>query len=68
MTSRGIVESILGTLSHRVSGSFKIHAPVVDTPVIRQAIRAHVRGDLTWEDLWTLVDTLPEPYCESCEG
>lgn len=66
MTSQGILESVLGTLEYRVERSYKIHAPVVDTPEIRRAIERHLTGALSWSDLWELVDTLPEPHCESC--
>jgi hypothetical protein len=66
MTSQGILESVLGTLEYRVARSFRIHAPVVDTPEIRRAVEQHLDGALSWSDLWELVDTLPEPYCESC--
>lgn len=66
MTSQGIVESVLGTLEYRVARSFRIHAPVVDTPEIRQAIEQHLAGELSWSGLWDMVDALPEPYCEAC--
>lgn len=66
MTSQGIVESVLGTLEHRVGRSIKIHTPVVDTPEIRRAIVKHLSGELSWSDLWDMVDDLPEGECEFC--
>jgi hypothetical protein len=65
MTSTGVVESILATLEYRVKRSLKIHVPDLDNQQVRDAIERHISGELTWSDLWDLVDTLDD-HCDAC--
>ena len=65
MSEYGIIQSVLATLEYRVARSLRVHVPELDTPQVREAVERHVRGELTWGDLWDIVDTL-DYQCDAC--